>query len=251
MTHWDLDLIVRVRLEGIGYQIHGQASVNTVKGEAMKFCPNCGHDIEKYIAAESGHPSAPSVATLPTGGKYDAVATWKAILLTAEGRHASPPTVDSLVFEALENIKPGAKKTIVHIAFDREIVPAGGVLHRAAMVEGRTEMDADRLKKLGYAMDGDGHLITVDEIPVGNIYPILQYWGGAQQHKRWHMKYPIEVNPGRNGDTYFMDNNIAAFGVDWKDTSKMDEAFKDLLHKLGGFKGEIAGIPLVLELVTQ
>ena len=218
----------------------------------MKFCPSCGEDLSPYLAAEQGHPAGPSVSIQPTVGKYDAVATWKPILATAQEREASPPSIENLVAETLEGIKPGKKKTIVHIAFDREIVPKGGVLYRATLLEGRNEMDEKRFRQMGYAVDEDGHLVVVDDVPVGNLWRILNYWGGVKQHKRWHMKYPIEVNPGRNGDIYFMDNNIVAFGVDWKDTSKMHEAFTTLFENFGGLHGEDAiGVPLVAKLVEQ
>lgn len=113
-------------------------------------------------------------------------------------------------------------------------------------------IDTDRLKKLGYAIDSEGHLVIQDDVPVGVLYQAIQYWGGSAQHKRWHMKYPVEVNPSRAGDLYFMDNNIVAFGVDWADTSQMEEAFKNLLDSMEGFKGsEPIGIPLALKLVEQ
>jgi hypothetical protein len=254
MAHWDYDLVVRVPIEGIGYQKQGQASVNTAKGEAMKFCPSCGADIAKYIEVESGHPTAQIVASQPTVGKYDAVSTWKALLAIASDRQASPPSVDSLVSESLEGMKPGKKKAIVHIAFDQDIVPRGGVLYRATLLEGRTEMDVDRLRKLGYAVDKEGHLVIVDDVPVGNAYQTIMYWGGTKQHKRWHLKYPVEVNPARNGDLYFMDENIVAFGTDWLDTGKMHDAFTVLLESFMGGHGHsdaIVGTPLAFKLVFQ
>lgn len=220
----------------------------------MKFCPSCGADIAKYIAVESGYPAPQIVASQPTAGKYDAVSTWKALLATAADRQTSPPSIDSLVSESLEGMKPGKKKAIVHIAFDKDVVPRGGVLYRATLLEGRTDMDIDRLKKLGYAVDKEGHLVIVDDVPVGNAYQTIMYWGGSKQHKRWHLKYPVEVNPARNGDVYFMDENIIAFGTDWLDTSKMHDAFTVLLESLMGGHGHsdaIVGTPLAFKVVFQ
>jgi len=220
----------------------------------MKFCPHCGGDLSAYTAAEQGHPTVPIVASQPTVGKYDAVSTWKELLGTAQGRQSSPPSVESLVSEALAEMKPGKKKAIVHIAFDKEIVPRGGVLYRATLLEGRTEMDVDRLKKLGYAVDKENHLVVVDDVPVGQAYQTIMYWGGTRQHKRWHLKYPAEVNPARNGDLYFMDENIVAFGTEWVDTSQMHDALTVLLESFMGGHGHsdaIVGTPLALKLVFQ
>ena len=81
--------------------------------------------------------------------------------------------------------------------------------------------------------------MTVDDVPVGQAYKIIDYWGGSQQHKRWHMTSPVELNPSRNGDPFFMDENMIAFGVSWKDGTKVQEAFLGLMNLFAdGVNGE-------------
>ena len=218
----------------------------------MKFCPHCGENISAHIAADANLPIMESVVTSPTPGKYDPVEIGRRVLSLASGRRAVPPSTADLVTEAMRPIRPRTKKTTVFLALDKEVVPTGGVLHRATMLEGRSEMSAERLKKLGYALDDDDHIIVVNDVPVGPVYQILQYWGGEKQHHRWHLKYAIDVNPRRNGEKFFMDENLVVFGAEWKDTQSMDVALSNLLELFrSGLKGQnFKATPLALELMT-
>ena len=112
-------------------------------------------------------------------------------------------------------------------------------------------MSEERLTQLGYAVDGDGHLVTAGDVPVGPLYQILQYWGGEKQHHRWHLKYPIELNPSRNGDPLFMDQNMVAFEAQWKDTQRMDEALLELCNLFATLNDKPVAVPLVIELAVQ
>ena len=218
----------------------------------MKFCPHCGEDISAHIAADRNLPLPESIPTLPTAGKYGVVDVGRRVLAAASERRADPPSTADLVADAMKPIRPGKNKTTVFLVLDKEVVPAGGVLHRATMLEGRTEMSAERLKQLGYALDDDGHIVVVNDVPVGPVYQILQYWGGEKQHRRWHLKYAIDVNPRRNGEKFFMDENLVVFGAEWKDTQSMDGALANLLELLkSGLKGQdFKATPLALELMT-
>lgn len=218
----------------------------------MKFCPHCGGDIAKYMAVEERPTAALPMIPPPTTGKYDPVLTWKRLVAEAASRESSPPSHNELVEAATANIRPGEQKLIVHLAFDRDIVPRGGVLHKAALLEGRTEMSEERLSQMGYAVH-KGHLVTVDEIPVGPAYQVIDYWGGAKQHRRWHMKYAADVVPSRGGDPFFMDENMIAFGTTWKDTQKMEEAFLTLLllFESWGEDHRVVARPLAFELALQ
>lgn len=217
----------------------------------MNFCPNCGASLSAYTAAEQGGDAPVSTNILATKGKYDQDKIWRSLLEQADVAAQDPPEIDALVKEALLSIRPGAKKTIVHLAMDKDVVPKGGVLHRATVLEGRTPMDEDRLKKMGYAVE-NGQVVMVDDIPVSPIYQALQYWGGDRQHKRWHMKYPIELDPSRNGNPSFMDECMVAFVAHWSDTHKMDEALQQMCTWLKeGLNGIGYGQVLAMSVVPQ
>ena len=218
----------------------------------MRFCPYCGGDLAPHLAAAGNAVAAP--ATPATGGKYDQDAIWKGLVTEAASRKATPPAVMSLVTTAMSEIGTPKESfsTIVHLVFDREIVPRGGVLHKATLLEGRTEMNLPMLEAMGYAVR-DGHVVLVDEIPVGKAYEVLSYWGGEKQHKRWHLAEPIALNASRSGNPFFMDMAMVAFGAKWRDQAKLSEALMVLceLFITGVAAAGLVAVPLGLKLHLQ
>jgi len=214
----------------------------------MKFCPHCGGDLSAYQAAENGS-AAPATAVIV--GKYDQDETWKQLQALANELRAEPPDHATIVYHAIAKSGaswPGA--TIVHIVFDRSIVPRGGVLHQAALLEGRASPNLGRLAAMGYAVVED-KVLVVNDVPVGPAYQVLDYWGGEKQHRRWHLEEPIAIETSRHGNPYFMDENMIAFGAKWGDG---DHATEGLIELLGLFSrgihgAGIVGIPLAMKLV--
>lgn len=220
----------------------------------MKFCPHCGGDLTPYMAVEQVNSS---VAARPTGGKYEQDSIWRQLTQDAEALKGTPPEAMQIVAAAVDKVRPAFEgqppiSTIVHLATDRNIQPQGGVLYRATLLDGKVEYDPDKFKKMGYAVK-DGHLVTVDDVPVSQAYSAITYWGGVKQHYRWHMAEPATVNPSRNGNPFFMDDNMIAFGVKWRDIERMEESLLDLCQLLteGVEKDRCIGIPLALQLFVQ
>ena len=194
----------------------------------MRYCPYCGGDIASHLAVDKGNSTALAPSLEPvTSGKYDQDVAWRAIIAAVDEARAAPPSTSTLVDNAVLGLglPPEAKafSTIVHLAFDREIVPRGGVLYKATLLEGRTPMDTSKRSAMGYAVK-DEKVVLVNDIPVGKAYGVLQYWGGESQHKRWHLAEPIVVEASRNGTPFFMDTNMIAFGAKWRDAAELSAA---------------------------
>ena len=158
---------------------------------------------------------------------------------------------------ALQCLGSGHKfplSTIVHVVFDRDIVPSGGVLYRATMLDGRTQTNPEQLEAMGYAVK-DGAVLTIADVPVGRAYTAVEYWGGGKQHKRWHLAEPAIIEPSRNGNPFFMDESMLAFGATWRDLERVEEALLGLLESfaagVGKEKGKPIAVPLALELVAR
>lgn len=216
----------------------------------MKFCPHCGGDLTAFLSA----------ATLGVGSKaqepkkaYDQTATWRALAELAATRRQSPPALEDLVTEALAKlgVVRAPVTTIVHLFLDRPVTPQGGMLYTATMTDGKAPKPSiAQLQAQGYLVVND-KLVLIDDIPVGVGYGVLEYWGGAKQHKRWHLEAPITIFPSRNGNPYFMDDEMVAFGATWRDTSAMQSALINLLSSFTeGVRGDkLVAQPLALELV--
>ena len=217
----------------------------------MKFCPRCGCDLSPYLAAETQQPVAQE--------KYDQTKVWKQIIAKVRERvgAGSPPTLMELVEPAAQVVerlfnqdpKGTAVETIVHIAFDHDIVPAGGVLYRAVVSDGKMGMPLEQLQHLGYAIEND-KVVLVDDVPVSQAYAVLDYWGGEKQHRRWHLSRPLRIDPSRSGNPFFMDGEMIAFGASWFDSSKVRVGLLNLLDLFArGIKGEKAiAHPFALEI---
>jgi hypothetical protein len=216
----------------------------------MKFCPHCGGDLSAFQAVMP--------TTAKPVGKYDQVKTWKALIEKAQACFGDPPQLPALAFDLTKQLKhymdtmgnTAGLRTIVHIVFDRNIVPAGGALYMAAMSNGQAgPQDLSYFEARGYLVEEDKVRVSND-IPVGPVFGVLEYWGGSKQHRRWHLAEPISLNASRNGDPFFMDDNMLAFGATWKDYEKSDEAFLSLFEMLNsGVKGGgIVARPVVAEI---
>ena len=223
----------------------------------MNFCPHCGGDLSAYMAVERGRVPLASTAKRPTGGKYDQDSVWRRLVREAEALKGSPPSGIQIVGKAVDNVRAAfvgdePVSTIVHLALDRNIQPQGGMLYRATMLEGRMTTSPEQLEQMGYAVE-DEKLVTVADVPVSQAYKVIDYWAGAKQHKRWHMTEPVSLNPSRNGNPFFMDENMVAFGAKWHDSSKLEEALLELhsLLSAGVKRAGVVAIPLALELAIQ
>jgi hypothetical protein len=218
----------------------------------MKFCPHCAGDLSGFLAVASGQPSAPT--QVAPRGKYDQTKVWRAIVERANATHGEPPDVAALAYGLARSIElmfeaPAALDTVIHIAFDRKIVPEGGALYQAATSGGRLgPTDLGYFKARGYLVEDD-KVRVANDVPIGPVYGAIDYWGGAKQHHRWHMATPVKLNASRNGDPFFMDETMVAFGVTWLDGSKLGDAFMDLFETLSaGVKGSgVIARPLVAE----
>lgn len=218
----------------------------------MRFCPHCGGDLARYSAIDAQN--------VPVPVKYDQTKTWKAIVTKARDRAVHPPILTELVEPVAqelvklgENLKEGAVlRTIVHIAFDRDIVPRGGVLYRAVLSDGKLATPAEQLEQMGYEV-ADGKIALVNDVPISKAYSLIDYWGGEKQHKRWHLAERVTINPSRHGEPFFMDAEMLAFGATWSDTTKVREALPVLLnlfaHGVNG-TGSVA-VPLVIEIAQM
>lgn len=213
----------------------------------MKFCPHCGGDLSRYLAATGG-------AAVPSPGPYDQTKTWRTLLAKATERDKLPTFMELIdpAVNALPANSTGELDTIVHLLFNHKIVPDGGVLYRAAMLDGKVNIQPKELETRGYLVL-DGKVVLVDDVPVGPAYGALDYWGGEKQFKRWHLTKPCTINPSRNGNPFFMDEEMIAFGASWRDSLKIKEALLNLFTLFGqGVNGDkpIAH-PLALQITVN
>jgi hypothetical protein len=184
---------------------------------------------------------------------YDQTATWKALVKEAEARAAEPPSPVSLVASvAIPKFDGKPISSIVHLVFDRKVVPEGGVLSMAAQQDGELAMSPEHLEAMGYVFE-ESKIKVVDHTPIGQAYQVLEYWGGDRQHKRWHLAEAITIDPSRKGDPFFMDDQLVAFGAIWKDGDRIEEGLLELLEFFAkGVRGDgCVAHPLVLKVVWQ
>ena len=220
----------------------------------MRFCPYCGGDISSHLAVVNKTTPAPATQAFESE-EYDQDKVWKQIVTKANMTKGTPPTMISLVNGAMNGLggtPQGGFETIVHLAFDREIVPRGGVLHKVTLLEGRTQMDPKMLEQMGYAVL-DSHVVVKNDVPVGPAYLVLDYWGGNRQYKRWHLERPIMLNPSRNGNPDFMDENMIGFVAKWTNSVHTADALLALceLFVTGVRDAGVVAVPLVLELYLK
>jgi hypothetical protein len=221
-----------------------------------KHCPHCGGELPSVGGDLAPAPAQPSKITQRS--KYNQDAMWKAIVAKGELATRKPPSVLSLVGEAIRVAAPRLKSlsdadSLVHLLFDKPITPQGGLLYTALMGNGNAP-PKEILKARGYVLDQDGHVAMDEEAPVGLGFQALQYWGGEKQHRRWHLAEPITINSSRHGDPFFMDSEMVCFGAKWADGEKFEEALSSLLGVFldgVGNDGRPIATPLVLEIVWR
>lgn len=213
----------------------------------MKFCPECGADLTPYLGA-AGSPKTAMRTT-----NYDQTATWKALVKDAQATAGEPPSPMDLVGAvSLPEFRGEPVSSIVHLVFDRAVVPAGGVLLEAAQRDGQMSTSPEHLEAMGYVVE-DGKVKVVNHVPIGQAYQVLDYWGGGKQFPRWHLTKPVDVVAGRKGDPFFMDSEFIAFGATWKDAERFEKALLELLDLFvkGIRDGGRVAIPLALKVVWQ
>jgi hypothetical protein len=132
----------------------------------MKFCPHCGGDLSGFLAVAPSNASTPAVTAT---GKYDQVKTWRVLIEKAQAIQADPPDVVALAMEMGRQLDHLVKtmssekglRTIVHMVFDRKIVPDGGALYMAAMSDGRAgPQDPSYFKSRGYLVEDDRVVVS-------------------------------------------------------------------------------------------
>ena len=216
-----------------------------------KFCPHCGGKLPQELETSPAvRPMAQEKIEEPQR-EYNQLMTWKSMndqLRRLESSGEALETRDPVNDLATPPIASSELrvKTIIHILFDKSIVPAGGALIHALSATA-TVPRKEALEAAGYLLDGD-KVVTVDEHPVGKAYGVLQYWGGDKQHRRWHMAEPITLNPSRHGEL-FMDENMIAFGAVWSDFDRYQDALRELVQLFkGGVRDEgHVALPVVIQ----
>jgi hypothetical protein len=221
-----------------------------------RHCPHCGGELPS-IGEASPPRSGRTEAAVTRAKTYNQDAVWKAIVAKGEKAIQKPPLPIDLAKEATSASAARLASlsdadSLVHILFDKPITPDGGLLYTALMGSGKGPAP-ESLKARGYVLDAEGHVVMVDETPIGRGYRTLQYWGGEKQHRRWHLAEPITINPSRHGDPLFMDAEMVCFGAKWRDGERFEDALTSLLGLfIDGFENDGHPLtPLVLEVVWR
>lgn len=190
----------------------------------FRFCPHCGKELPGHGDPASRSHLEPANRPLSS---YDQTAYWKAFLKKANDR----PSEISVAEFASKMRPPGGRtgpaRCHVHLLLNRMVQPSGSLMS-LILSDGRLRHDKDRLEASGYTVGDDGKIIMVDDLPAGHLYLVLKYWAGERQFRRWHMAQPARISASRNGDPYFIDDNIACFGVEWADFERLQEASEEL-----------------------
>ena len=150
-----------------------------------------------------------------SNGGYDQDAIWLKL------NDLSNVSLDRQLSDDLEKTNFG--NIIAHFVFDRNVTPQGNLFEdtmRVSPTSKVTKLSNDQILSKGYALEPDGKVKTVNDIPVGPVYDRLMKWGGADGHSIWDMKEPIEVDPNRKGNPLFMDNNLMAIRVKFNDDAE-------------------------------
>ncbi len=221
---------------------------------SYKYCPHCGGALPPPMNRPVGGSAGELPAPIPffrdpqPVDSYDQTEYWREVVSKAQ---AVPE--GTTVTNLPEGFTKGA--TIIHMVFDKSVSPQGGLMKQLIQNVASTQsIQAPRLTPaeldaMGYLADAEGKVVLVDDIPVGRIYGILRYWGGEKQHKRWHMASPVIIDPSRKGDPCFIDDNLAAIKVIWKDGERMSEALTVLADQLreGVKDGKGVGAPRLVD----
>ncbi len=117
--------------------------------------------------------------------------------------------------DALSDVEP--VDVIVHLITRGPVVPTGGVIlrHMLMSVSSHTKQEPlsrNQLISRGYIVDDDGKIVTVNDIPIGRFYKVLEEWSESYDHL-FFGNDPVKIDPNRKGNPFFMDDNKAAIGV--------------------------------------
>ena len=214
----------------------------------FRFCPHCGKELPQMTIPAATAPSPPRPLEPST---YDQTAYWR-VLHARVDEGGPPPEPSELVADLVRRapVRVSSPQTsIVHMILDRSAAPAGGALLQGVLSEGRLGPagSPERLETMGYVLV-DGRVQQVDGVPVGRGYVALEYWGGARQHKRWHLTDPVALDSSRHGEPLFMDERCLAFGATWRDLDRFAEAMTSLIETFReSFDGRPIGNPLVVD----
>lgn len=213
-------------------------------------CPFCAHDItfmqpafasQTYTAPPAGAWTTTASPTVESK-LDDAVYSRDLQSVLWQRMHEKVAlyagmTPDQIISNAVAQKRPNREdgSVVMHLMFDRDVTPVGGVINGAVLQSTATvapaaqEFDVEKLRTLGYALvPGENRIQTVDDVPVGPLWNTLQYWGGERQHKRWHMERPILASPRRNDCPAFMDGKMCAVQVWLRDDERLYDALAEL-----------------------
>lgn len=226
---------------------------------SYKYCPYCGNqlppepDLPRYYGDTRGTfaEGVPeeAIPKLPDDGpiKYDQTAYWKELL-----KHETEIDEGATRFTYPHGFTKG--DTIIHMTFPDPVSPRGGLMSQMVqhLAAGTTPPKHTRkeLETMGYMVDKEGKIVLVNDVPVGPIYGVLQYWGGERQHHRWHLAEPIHVDPNRKGNPCFIDEFMVAFKATWKDNKMMTKGVEHLFRLLseGINKEKPIGTPRIVDI---
>lgn len=184
--------------------------------------------------------------------KYDQDRIWTD--LSDEGMVDIPEKISSEMSEILKDVGEDSQlSTVVHLLFDRPVTPEGSLFSEAIAltVSQPRRLTEDQLRIRRYVPTGEGRVQTVNDIPVGDVYNALTYWGGAERVGYWDLAEPIQIDPNRKGNPYFMDNSMVAFGAVFRNAISAGQSLLSLFHLLKNGMGNVinpVGIVINLKL---
>lgn len=200
-----------------------------------KHCPNCGIQIP-------AHPDdgAASITHATTPSQYNQELIWRGMINDEKKgvdmvKHVAHAAL--FIAQAAKGQAEAPTPTIIHLLFERSVTPQGGIFSTMVATMGLTDTrdampSTENLRAMGYALLEGNKVQVVDDVPVGPVYDLLQYWGGEKQHRRWHLAQPIKLNPSKIGNPCFMDERMVAFEAVWRDGVEASSALHELIHVL-------------------
>lgn len=191
--------------------------------------------------------SAPAQPQHPAPPGYDQVGTWKSLMIAAAQLGGAAPDVNQIISDAedkLTSLGFPDRGVIVHMVFDRSVVPSGGLLYRTA-VQGTAAPRVELIEAMGYILKDGKIAYTDDGSPIGKAYRFLEEWSDDAL-VNGEIEGQVAMSASRNGSILFMDDTMAAFGVRWLKRDKKPESVAKLIR---GFEGR--GIAKVLAIDIQ
>lgn len=149
-------------------------------------------------------------------------------------------TFDESLKKSIESIQHkdtnGQTNIIVHLLTKQRVTPSGDLLMRHVLFSRSPRLaepaSKERLIAKGYAIEENGRVKTVNDVPVGPFYEVLTNWGDARIDDQ-SLSGGIVVDVNRKGSPYFMDDTMVAFGAPFSDVSKIEPSIRKLQEKSG------------------